>query len=677
MNAKTKENFKNILKKVKQFPRKCLSYFRLHPFLRCLFISFLMLYLGEALSRHSVFGPIVFLFKSPYSFLFNYLIILLTYSIALFFPRKGFALAVVSTVWLALTVTNCIILIFRLTPFSATDFSMVVNMMGIIDIYLNLFQLLLIIAGILLFIALLIFFWRKNPKSKVDFKHNSIFLISVVAITMLAGFIGNSTGLLCRSFPNINKAYKDYGFAYCFTLSIFDTGIDEPEEYAPDTVEDILRQIDFENNVPPENTPNIIVIQLESFFDVNRITPLRTETDPVPNLTYLKNNYPHGLIEVPSIGGGTANTEFEILTGMNLDHFGPGEYPYKTIMQTATCESPAFTLKNYGYTAHALHNHTATFYDRLFVYSSLGFDTFTSLEMMYGAEQNELGWAKDKVLTEHIISCLNSTEGKDFIFTVTVQAHGKYPDDVDMTEDSIKVDFEGSSDDDVQSNYQYFIEQINDSDAFIGALLAYLSDFDEPTAVLLYGDHFPTIELDDGDLSEGTIYHTDWVIWANYELDCENKTLSSYQLMSHFLGALGSNLGTTTKIHQKLSEQEDYQDKLEMLEYDILYGDMIAYDGTTPYSRTNIELGVQDIYITALEVKGNDLYITGNRFNTYTKVKLNNKFKDTDFVDENHLIVKDISIEDYEKIQLSQHTRDRVELRKSAVYDISSFIPQN
>ena len=74
------------------------------------------------------------------------------------------------------------------------------------------------------------------------------------------------------------------------------------------------------------------------------------------------------------MGAGTANTEFEILTGMTLDYFGAGEYPYKTVLQDETCESMAYNLRELGYRTGVLHNNTGSFYSRNKVFANLGFD---------------------------------------------------------------------------------------------------------------------------------------------------------------------------------------------------------------------------------------------------------------------------------------------------------------
>ena len=97
---------------------------------------------------------------------------------------------------------------------------------------------------------------------------------------------------------------------------------------------------------------------------------------------------------------------------MSMHYFGPGEYPYKSILRETTCESAPYVLKNLGYTTHAVHNNEANFYGRRSIFPNLGFDTFTSEEYMAREnEKNPNGWVKDEVLTDEILKCLDSTRG--------------------------------------------------------------------------------------------------------------------------------------------------------------------------------------------------------------------------------------------------------------------------
>ena len=135
--------------------------------------------------------------------------------------------------------------------------------------------------------------------------------------------------------------------------------------------------------------------------------------------------YSSGYYKVPSVGAGTANTEFESITGMSMHYFGPGEYPYKGILEEETCESAAYVLKDLGYGTHAIHNNEANFYGRRRVFANLGFDTFTSSEYM--SEQDDTNpndWIRDRNLTKYILQAMESTEGPDYVYTISVQGHG-------------------------------------------------------------------------------------------------------------------------------------------------------------------------------------------------------------------------------------------------------------
>ena len=168
--------------------------------------------------------------------------------------------------------------------------------------------------------------------------------------------IGDARGWLQTEFANLPDAYADNGFVYCFTRSLFDRGISKPDTYDEDTVDNILEDMKKQKTNEVEEKPNIIFIQLESFMDLKRMQGVTYSEEPTPVYSSLRKTCPGGFLKVPSVGAGTANTEFEILTGMTLDYFGAGEYPYKTVLQDETCESMAYNLRELGYRTGVLHN---------------------------------------------------------------------------------------------------------------------------------------------------------------------------------------------------------------------------------------------------------------------------------------------------------------------------------
>ena len=133
-----------------------------------------------------------------------------------------------------------------------------------------------------------------------------------------------------------------------------------------------------------------MIIMMIQFRDsaITEYEALQTSMDPLPNLREMFEEYSSGYFKVPSVGAGTANTEFEVLTGMNLRYFGPGEYPYKTVLKNQTAESAATAFAEFGYGTHAIHNTGGNFYSRAKVFKNIGFDTFTSIEYMNGYEKN-------------------------------------------------------------------------------------------------------------------------------------------------------------------------------------------------------------------------------------------------------------------------------------------------
>ena len=166
-----------------------------------------------------------------------------------------------------------------------------------------------------------------------------------------------------------------------------------------------------------------------------------------------------------------------------------------------------------------MHNNDATFYGRNIVFSSLGFDTFTSMEYMNGITENDNGWANDDILVDEIIKTLDSTKGPDFTFGITVQSHGKY--DV-VTDKKYPLSVSGAPEG-MEGQYTYYVNQIAEVDAMTGRLVEELGKRDEKTLLVLYGDHLPSLELGADELVNGDLYQTQYVTWNNFGLEKQDK----------------------------------------------------------------------------------------------------------------------------------------------------------
>ncbi|WP_426350863.1 LTA synthase family protein [Alloiococcus sp. CFN-8] len=627
------------------------------PLLFCITLSLLLNLVIESLSRRSIIGGFVHLFAHPANFLYNSLIILLTLSLALLIKRRTFALSIVTLGWLGLGIADCIIRGFRTTPLRAVDFRVIKSAISLINIYFNPLELVLIIIAIALVIVGIVYIWIKAPKQRT-YSFRGFLMVSIIGITLiLATDVSAKAGVISTTFENIANAYENYGFVYCFSRSVVDIGINKPEDYSEEMVASISNKIGDESPTP-EKTPNIIMLQLESFFDVARLKNMTFSEDPIPVFHSLLDNYSSGLFKAPVIGAGTANTEFEVITQMTTEYFGSGEYPYTTILQESTSESVPYNLKELGYTAHAIHNNTGTFYDRNLIYSMLGFDTFTSSEYMKDLEETPLGWYKDKVLIESILNALSSTDGQDYLYTISVQGHGKYPTTPVDYNKIISVTSDDLTEGEINA-MEYYVNQLREMDNFIKELVETLNSYEEPVVLVLYGDHLPSLNIQDEDLSTGDTYTTEYVIWSNFEMENKNRDLAAWQLSSEVLDRLGIDKGTLTRFHQRTQEQEDYKEMLHALQYDMLYGKKYIYNQEAIYEPTELKMGVLDIKLTDYELEASALYVSGENFTEWSRIYVNDDPVETVYIDENTLMTEDIKIEDGDSISVKQVSKGK------------------
>ena len=596
-----------------------------------LLLATVLTFLVESLSRHSPIAALVFLWESPLAYLVNYGIILLTLLPALAFKKRMAAVTMLSFVWVALGIAQCIILFTRVTPLTGTDISIALSVITIITSYLTVFQIILICLALLGAVTFVVVLFIKVPRHAVHWKRlGTVFSAFLVGTALLLG-LGFATGQLSTQFPNLATAYNDYGFPYCFGLSVVDRGVDRPLDYGEELITDILEELPDTDDAPvsddgERSAPNVIIVQLESFFDVAYMEGVTFSGDPTPTFTALKEQYPSGILTVPVFGAGTVNTEFEVLTGMRIADFGAGEYPYRSIMMESTCETIAYNLLACGYRTHAVHNHEGSFYFRNDVYKNLGFESFTSIEYFLDPTFNETGWAHDSLLTNEIHHILTSTEEPDFVFAVSVQGHGEYPDDYVPAEEDVIVTH-GLENPAVRSHFNYFINQLRDMDSFVQALYEAVMALEEDTVLVFYGDHLPTIARDEGVTLSTSDFETEYVIITNYDAPgtLSDQSLFSYQLFPTVMELIGNGEGIINRFHRAYREDPEYLTLLAALEYDALYGQHMAYGGESFPVMEDMVMGCRPIEITDCYADGNYLYVKGSNFTAYSVVTLDGK----------------------------------------------------
>lgn len=624
-----------------------------------------------------------FLVSHPVVFLYNALIVMTTLTFSELFKRRRAVLSTVSLLWVLLGIVQYMVIKDRTQPFCSVDILMLKDAFSLITIYYTWPQIILMFGSGFAAIALVVLMFTRLRRRK-RFNHAASWLtfVGFVLLCFMCAALSIRAGVLPRRFENMVDAYNDYGFPVCFSFTFGQQGISRPETYSTETVAEIVKDIDPES-ADSELTypvfdesdhleqPNILFIQLESFFDVNTIIGGKYSADPTPNFNRLCKYFPSGLLYVPTVGGGTANTEFEILTGLNLDFFGAGELPYNTILQQTAVETFNYDLREHGYTATALHSNGATFYSRNIVYPNMGFDRFVSLEYMHDMKYNALGWAKDAELTGEVLRALESTEGRDVVMCISVESHGKYAEEYTYAEGDIEV---LSLPEAIPlAPFQNFINVIPATDAFLIDLVQSIARFDEPTVVIAYGDHLPAMELENDMLTTGSIYASRYVIWNNYGKTFEAPDLQAYRLSANVMKQLGFSGGLIAKYHQSVEADEageEYLDKLEQLQYDMLYGEKQVYDGETPYVPTHMTMGSVPVTIGDVQREYGRVLVTGENFNEFSAIVIDDKPVETAYIDSGHIVARVEEPELVQEVAVAQVARDGTVLSQTRLFRV-------
>lgn len=323
----------------------------------------------------------------------------------------------------------------------------------------------------------------------------------------------------------------------------FDEGAGASEERAAAT-----EQFDTEN-------PSVIVVMNETFSDLSMYQNLHAGYDGPEEFNSISDAVQRGQLFVSAYGGGTCNTEFEFLTGNSMAYLGNGVYPY-TIYNLTHAENLAAQFGELGYATTAMHPNHATNWNRENVYSDFGFDEFLSIEDFQGADTLR-GMVTDEATYDKILEMLETDDDPQFIFDVTMQNHSGYT--TGLLPMSMRSNYliDGVYDAEVNE----YLSLIEESDRALGEFLDALEDVDRPVVVVFFGDHQPFFpsdyndawftDEDDATHSE-RLYQTEYVIWANYDIEGRAQESDEVDLSTNYLGAaLMELIGAPMSDYQK------------------------------------------------------------------------------------------------------------------------------
>lgn len=339
-----------------------------------------------------------------------------------------------------------------------------------------------------------------------------------------------------RGFSQDLVYYFD-GYLVATCIELKNARITPPEGYSVSYVEELLAEAGEGQEISADELPHVIVIMNESFSDLRVLDEdLELSQENMSFFNSLKENTVRGYVNASVIGGGTANSEFEMFTGCSMAFFPANYYPYQQGIKKSV-NSLVSNMQANGYTAISMHPEHAHNWNRDNVYRHYGFDESLWKGSFEGAERIHSGVSDAETYKKVIELYENREEGeKLFIFDLTMQNHGDYHGK-DATYEVRSLKYGNPIIDE-------YLSLIKISDEAFADLVGYFEQQDEKVIICMFGDHQPWIsdlilETDktDGNLDPEQLmkkYKTPFVIWANYDIE----EAEGYDISMNYLGGL-------------------------------------------------------------------------------------------------------------------------------------------
>lgn len=311
-----------------------------------------------------------------------------------------------------------------------------------------------------------------------------------------------------------------------------------------------------------EEKPTVIAVMNETFSDLSIYQNMHADYQGPTYFKSIDDCLSRGRLYVSAYGGGTANTEFEFLTGNSMAYLGSGVYPYTTYDLTDT-ENLAAQFKSLGYYTTAMHPNHGTNWNRENVYKDFGFDQFLTINDFQNAETLR-GMVTDKATYDKILELLDTNSNPQFIFDVTMQNHSGYDTGLIPYDKQMSLNIDGE----FNSNVNEYVSLIQQSDEALKYFLNKLSKLDRKVVVVFWGDHqpfFPDTYNDrwftneDDATHQERLWQTSYIIWANYDVAGNSQTsheedISSNYLSSELMKLIGAPLTDYQKAHLTLRQ---------------------------------------------------------------------------------------------------------------------------
>ena len=493
--------------------------------------------------------------------------------VLLIFRRTAAAITVYSSVLVILSLVNYYVMEFRGRPLMLLDVWSAGTAMSVVGGYT--FELPPKVG--LLLLLLLVFLVFQKDFQKLVFGEKSV-KNYLIRAGLLAGFLlVASYGVNHITFEevylwNVNKDYKERGYLYIMLCESQYLSVTKPQNYSAENVKAIadeaeqsaekaIQKKQKEELIAPEN---LIVIMNESLTDFERFGSIESDEEILPAIHGMDTNVIKGYLHVPTYGGGTSDTEWEVLTGNSKQFLPAGSIAYQLYSHDPEYGMTDM-LKEMGYSTIAVHPNWELNWNRKQVYSNMKFDKFYGISN-WGDEYEKIrNHPSDWSTYEKLIKIYTEKEKEEklFLFCITMQNHGGYTEN-DAAGYKPTVSLEYAKE---YPQAEMYLSLINESDKAFERLVDYFADMEEPTMIVMFGDHWPKLEedffsevlekdfgaLDLVELQQQ--YTTPYIIWTNYLLEASGEEMSANYFGSYLMQQMGMELSPYNKFLLELKEE--------------------------------------------------------------------------------------------------------------------------
>lgn len=590
------ERLRTVLEKIKHFneirEKNSEKYKMTNLFLMFFFPVFIVS-MAEINQSKTVSKFILFLVEKPTVMLFDVLLAGIIFCGLLFIFKKG---------WIAVTVQSVVyftLSIVELFKYNTNGNHLILSEMKLFRsvksltsfAYIKITPVLVIYTLIVMAYIAAVFVF--NPKLKMKMAKRIVpaaacvvsctvfFAVPSVADPVYSLFEVDSTA--ANNVFRLNQKFENNSFL-AFIVQTFSETISnkivKPESYSADTIDDLL-DVEVEKETDDDFIkPNVIVVMSEAFADFRKFDELNLDTDAYDSYDEVAEEGFKGTAIVPTFASFTVRTEFELLFGLPVKSLNDPNMPQRMLLDR---EQPTIVqcYDDLGYSTAYVHPFLSSFYSRSRVYSNFGFDTMIFDDSFTVPVEYEGTYISDETVFNQIEKLIKETDKPLYVHTTTMQNHQPYSD--------------GDNTDEELANYLSKIKIT--SDAF-KKFTEHLSEIDEPTVVLMVGDHFPSFKAENSAYDKinitadncSSVYEQSYVVWSNYITDYSSmpdEKISTFYLpyvmynlidapKDTFIQAMTDKMQTLPIYSTQYDSDIRHDEELDVLTYDRILGDNIS-----------------------------------------------------------------------------------------------------